>query len=486
MLASFSTPNYRNLSLLFFVALLVRVCAFFFYVQHEERYHQADSMDYHNGAFCLSYCGQMSRPDNHEPFFWRTPGYPLYLAFFYHASLAQGTSFKAYASEQKRAIWWQLILNSFIPLILLFLALLLTGSLAVAWITAWISVFHLGLVLSSTFLLSEGLGLPFFYLFFLCFYAAFFAQVSSRKRAFLFVVAGLLLGIFTWIRPMGEAVVFVCSLLMLLFLRVSWRSRFLAILLFVVTFFATISGWYIRNHNLTGHWFFWSGSGPVLCAFTGPKVLRTVEGVPLDTGVKFFCRLACEETELRRQVLQGTGKYISRERVCLDIALPFILAHPWLSMYEWIKEVIKTAFDPYASQLVAFAANKFTYDEIEEFLPQKIAACLYQQAMPWPMRLLCWLDFLFMMLMWIGVIAGCWSFVIRRWRMCGTDRYCRIWLTTLPLCCAIIGLTGGFGYARLRLPVEPLLIIMALLWWDWLFTKGGNDEKKVVVKHTLH
>lgn len=156
----------KNLTCLFIAALLLRAATFFFYVQHEERYCQADSNDYHHAALSVGLGHGMTKLNNGQPIFWRTPGYPLYLSWFYkHFGIKSGI-FTDNMKAQKTALWIQLILTSVIPIIIFFLALSLTGILSIAWITAWISVFHLGLILASTFFSDRGpyphLFLPFF------------------------------------------------------------------------------------------------------------------------------------------------------------------------------------------------------------------------------------------------------------------------------------------------------------------------------------
>lgn len=476
MSGRFSSVSARSLSVLFFISLCIRAAVFFFYVQHEERYHQSDSNDYHNGALCIAWGHGMFRPDTREPIFWRTPGYPYYVSLFYTNPLPRDTSFSGYAELHKNAIWVQIVINAFIPLVILFLALLLTGSSVIAWLAAWLSAFHLGLVLSSTYLLSEGMGLIFFYLFLVLLFAVLLQSYTRWRTLMLLSLAAVSLGVFTWMRPMGESVALLSALMIIIFLRASWKMRVGCSLLFLSIFFASIFGWYLRNHQLTGQWFFWKGSGPVLCAFTGPKVLRDIEGTRLEDGVKLFLYHAQARLLQDRQLLRGTGLYASQEYACAKVGVPFILAHPWWAMYEWTKEVIKTAFDPFASQLVNFASHAYTYDLIEEFLPTKIADCMYAQEMPVLMRVISLLDVLFMLLMWLGVFAGFWVFVVRGYRTYPV--YCRIWLLSIPFCILVIGLTGGFGYARLRLPVEPLLFIMALVWWHWLFNRGTHNDKE--------
>jgi len=36
-------------------------------------------------------------------------------------------------------------------------------------------------------------------------------------------------------------------------------------------------------------------------------------------------------------------------------------------------------------------------------------------------------------------------------------------------------MTGGFGYARLRLPVEALMIMLSLTTWYWILKKNSCE-----------
>jgi hypothetical protein len=74
-------PTKKRLSLLFFSTFALRAAVFFFYVQHEQRYQQPDSGDYHIYATTIVTNSIMPR-------YWRTPGYPVYLAPFYAFFLA--------------------------------------------------------------------------------------------------------------------------------------------------------------------------------------------------------------------------------------------------------------------------------------------------------------------------------------------------------------------------------------------------------------
>ncbi len=464
----------QNLSYLFFAALLIRSCVFFFYVQHHERYKQPDTMDYHNCALFIARGSGMHRVDNHKPIFWRTPGYPLYLTTFYQWFGLTSPKFESNKPAQLAALWLQIIISSFIPIVLLLLAYILTQSRTISWITGWISVIHLGLVLASTYLLTEGLGLIFFFLFLLFFYKGF-----NAHRLWQMGYAALCLATFTWIRPMGEFVVMLSAILLLLLSKTSWSVRIKKSIFLVAIFFTAIFPWYHRNYKLTGKWFFCPIVGTYINTFTVPKVLRAVQNKKLADCINAQYKKS-ETLSNKEQEMLPPGLHAVKSHASMQVAWPIIKRYPWHTAYEWMKEVFKTAFDTYGYQLVAFAKNKFKYDPIEEFLTLKIKDVLYGQSMHPFMRLLCWLDFLFHLLVIVGLFGGFWVFFIRPLfnRTAALPAMQHLWLKTVPIIGLVIGMTGGFGYARLRLPVEPLMIILALSFW--LYKKKELDDKKPV------
>jgi hypothetical protein len=292
------------------------------------------------------------------------------------------TQFASNSAAQKAAIWGQVILNSCIPIILFFLAYALTASYAIAWITAWISVVHIGLILASTYLLTEGIALFFFYLFLLFFYKSFRAygerEMYKNKSGYgSLACAALLLGIFTWIRPMGEFFAIISLLILLLCAQDSWKRKLNKMLLFALIFFTSIAPWYIRNYQRSGKLFFCPMFGLYLNAFTAPRIVRDISGLPLgQTWNTLQQQLALRMQEEARRMgytdfsrpPQSLKQLPIPELLAGDIAWPIILAHPVLACMEWLEEVGMTAFDLYSYQLITFIKNNFKSDPLEAFL----------------------------------------------------------------------------------------------------------------------
>lgn len=461
----------KQLCALFGAAFVLRATVFVTYIQPYERYRQADSMDYHNCALGLLLKNGLVRADTGHPIFWRTPGYPIYLAQCYTYAGITHAAFEHNKAGQSLAIWGQIVLSSFIPLILLYLALALTQSIPIAWATAFIATVHLGMVLASTYLLTEGLGLIFFYLFLLFLYRSISQESHYQKRWFFLVTAAALcLGIFAWIRPMGEFVAVLSVLTFFIFSSCSMGLRLKKSALFMLIFFTCTGSWYIRNYHLTGKVFFCPMFGPYLNSFTGPKVLRSISGKSLEDCIRLLYNLGHKEELKELERLKGTNYVVARETVVGKYAWQLIYDYPLLTAYEWIKEVIKTSFDLYACQLTAFASNTFTWDPLEEFLLEKTANCLYKQPIPLAMRIISILELISIILVWIGIIGSTWLYGIsslftKKSPSEVTQYQPKLLLAALCMSAAVVGMTGGFGYARLRLPIEPLLIIISLTFW---------------------
>ncbi len=475
---------------MFCLAFLIRIITFGLYIQPQERYHQADSIDYHNCALSLGLGLGMKRIDTKQPIFWRTPGYPALLAPFYRYYGITNSDFSKNARAQQAAIWAQIIICSVLPLLVYYLAMVVTSSINIALLSGWLSTFHLGFVLASCYLLTDGLAQLLFILFMIFFFCS-FRFLTENHRAHLSIpgsllcsiFAALMLGLYTWMRPHGKFMVLV-SIVIMLFGACSWRLKIGRVTLFCAAFFACIGPWYLRNYQLTNQWFFCPMSGPYLQAFCAPKILRRVTGKPLLECFHYILYQGQQliDHEQERMKKESPHLAFSRELVVGSIAWPIIKAYPWYFMLEWSQEVIKTTFDLYASQLVAFASNTYTYDPLEEILTDKIACCLYKQPMHWFMRLLCWLEFIWTLIIWLGLIGGfslflIWPLVTRFKTQHAVVQLGCMWLKAGMLIGGMLIMTGGFGYARLRLPIEPLMIMLACTFYSFAFKQRSKNHK---------
>ena len=168
---------------LFFFSLVVRAATFGLLLSKDERYMDFDSLKYNEVAQQI-YQGQgISNADgtNH---FYRVPGYALFLSILY----------KMFGNHPVNALWVQVFLASFIPILIFFLSLVLFPSnMSVAKISSVYASFHFGYVILSGFLMTESLFCIFFLLFLILFF--------SKKYFFL---SGVFLGLASMLRPVGH------------------------------------------------------------------------------------------------------------------------------------------------------------------------------------------------------------------------------------------------------------------------------------------
>lgn len=494
MLTTFQhAPTKKQLLLLFLITFTLRAAMFAFFMQKQSpthiHYHQPDSMDYHNGALCIALGNGMTTIGNNQPIFWRTPGYPLYLSAFYKWFGVTNTAFNANQKAQHAALWLQILLCSFIPIILFYLAYALTGIYLIAWLTACISAVHIGLILASTYLLTEGLSMIFFYLFLIYLYRLLLSNLSQTNQWLpTCLLAALTLSMYTWIRPMGEFVALLSAAMILLLSPGSWGLSAQKSIAFFAPFFVSLFPWYWRNYKLTGEWFFCPLSGIYLNCFCAPKILRRTMNIPLLDAWKHTQQLAQQESYTAYQAIKGSGKFLS-PLLSRKIAMPILLTSPLYFAFDWIREAFKTLLDLYASQFVTFANDTFWYDPLEDFLMDKTLGCLWYAPMPFWMRAICWAEFAYAIILWIGLLGGAWVFMLSpffnkkhilrqasNFAKATMDRQDErfllrmqwLWFICSIVIGAVIAMTGGYGYARLRLPVEPLMIILSLTYWYWL------------------
>ncbi len=449
-------------------AFIVRAVVFIFFIQPNGYYKQADSMDYHSSALSMALGKGMYRIDSKEPIFWRTPGYPAFLGWFYEKCGVYSARFEDNSSAQIYAIWFQIALSSFIPLIFYVLCSIALGIPILSNIIAWIAVFHPGLILASSYLLTEGLALFFFYLFLLFLFAYIFNRQQQKFTTILAAVC--MLTMYTWMRPMGEFIGYASAVLIAFATIGSLSKKLSRGLLFGTIFFATLFPWYLRNFQLTGEWFFCPTIGTYLNCFSVPKILRRTLSKPIEECHRIAQRDASIAGMLRKKALAGSGLFVSNN-CCKEVAYPIIASHPGYFMYDWIMETVKTTFDLYCYQLVAMNNGTYWYDPIEEWLPDKITECLWSPSIPWYIKLVSWIEAVCALTMWIGLISGFWIFVLRQIIRPSKHAFicaCKtLWLYAIPLIGIIVGMTGGFGYARLRLPAEPLMILLSMAFWYW-------------------
>lgn len=453
---------------LFLAAFFVRAIVLYGYIQYEQRYCQADTLSYTYPALAL-YKGMGMVQPNNTPVFWRTPGYPLFIAPFYNFSDTDLWNFEYHEPVFKLALFVQILWCSLLPILLYLLAMTLTGSPLIAYILAAIGIVHPGFILASTYLLTDGPAQIFFVLYLL---------LLLRGH---FITSALALSAYTWMRPMGQFVG-IATILIIFLMQGTVTEKIRRSALFLIVFIASLSPWFIRNYQLTGQWYFCPLFGLYFNVFNAPKIRARIENIPHELAWKK--QVHDGEQEVRREYAHyaatGNHKVICGEMICARSAMPWIMGHPFYFMYDWFIEVCKTTFDLYSYQFIMLYHNCFKWDPLVEYLPEKLADTLYRKELPWWLRLVAYAELVSEIALWFGIIAG---FIL----VCGNRKfrnsYGALWVISCIMIGAVVCQTGGFGYARLRLPIEPLIIILGLLFWLYLTKVYRLNNNLTANKH---
>jgi len=283
-------------------------------------------------------------------------------------------------------------------------------------------------------------------------------------------------------RPMGQFVA-LASLLVFCFFPISVKEKIKQALFFIVIFSLSISPWFIRNYQLTGKWFFCPLFGLYFNVFNAPKIRARVENIPHELAWKKQCQEAEQEVlkEYHQYAQTGNRQVVVNEMICMKPAIPWMVNYPHFFVYDWIVEVCKTTFDLYSYQFVSLYNNTFKWDPLVEYLGDKLRETLYGKDLPWYIRLIAYIEFLTEILLWIGIFAGLVLLAMPDFR----KKYLLIWIPCGILMGAVLCQTGGFGYARLRLPIEPLIIILGLVFWLYVYhllSKKNGISLRTVAK----
>lgn len=142
----------KFLLLLFVFSCVVRILFFEAFFHRNKQYWRGDSQQYHDPAVQLVK-GNGLVDKNGAHWFYRVPGYSFFLAACY----------KLFGINVLYAVWIQMILSAFIPLLIFLLSLVFFPlSIFGAKIASSIAAVHLGYVMHAGMVMSDSLFVIFF------------------------------------------------------------------------------------------------------------------------------------------------------------------------------------------------------------------------------------------------------------------------------------------------------------------------------------
>lgn len=511
MSAQVIKKNGMFLTILVMVAFFVRAAVFYGYLGQHERYWQVDSNTYHLTAKEIAQGHGISKPDE-SPQFYRVPGYSLFLSLYY----------KLFGVDKKNVLWQQVAFASLIPLLIFFMSLaLFPGNIVLAKVSSLYSCAHLGLVLYSGFFMTETLFIFFLLLFAIFFFTAFriFPRLSVQEKivqkalddevlvlppfipleltasqefvrfyeqnfsdynyqvffneqraknydamtSLLF--AGIFLGIASLVRPVGHYIL-VLSLVLLWLGCDTWKNKVAKNFALFWGWFVVISVWLLRNWLLTGYLFFHTLPGGHFLYLSAARVAMHVHDTSYQEARQILSHEADMLTQLKQQELGRPLQEIESCIVMEQLACSYFIKRPSIALKNWCTDMLRTALSLYSAELLYLESGR---QEVDYFAKGRgIWAMFSRYLLPqtdviW-LKLIVYAEILLYLLMLIGFFA---SFLTA---LSGAAT-AQLWLlgdvlakvSPFMMLFIVISLSGG--YARMRLPIEPWLMIIACRFW---------------------
>jgi hypothetical protein len=490
---------------LFLAGFFIRALVFQCYLSKDNNYWQIDSETYERVAERIVEGKGITNVDG-SPQFYRLPGYPLFLALYY----------KLFGVDTKNVLWMQIVLASFIPILIFFLSLtLFPGALLLAKIAGCFSVLHLGFVLYAGFFMTESLFIFLLLLFLILFFSTFqfgyknaeddnkkyelplfsflpvdeedsgpdffalhdawledyykkiktsFIQAQDNVYEVLFF-AGFVLGLASLVRPVGHYL-FVVSCLLLLLSSDRWREKGAKIFILGWGWLIPVSFWLLRNYMLAGSLFFHTLPGVHFLYLSAARVAMHVHDVPYQEARDLLRKEVNELMEEREEEKGSMLNEIERCQIHEQLAVKYFKMQPWYALKYWLTDIMRTCLSLYSAELLYLDSGRKEINYFEK--GRSIGSLFKRYLIPQTdnnfLKIIIYAEIILFLFILIGLIFSLrtmmWQwFFMHNW-LAG-DFLCKC----LPFMCLFIVIALAGGYARMRLPIEPLMIIFAWRFW---------------------
>lgn len=497
--------NNLFLTALFLISLCIRVGVYQCYLSKNKNYWQVDSANYHRVAQGIAE-GKGISLSSGQPNFYRLPGYPIFIAGLY----------KIFGQNPEKVLWVQVILGAFIPLLIFFLSLVLFPNyLFLAQCASVYSAFHLGLILYSGFFMTETLFLILFLLFSIFFFKrvhlwfcstqeqllansppslhmpflpeplnevssftqgyAQFHQMSNEDAIVYtrgdevfkgLVLAGLFLGLASMVRPVGHYLV-ALSLMILLFSNDGWCQFLKKSLTFFIPWLLVVTPWLLRNYLLLGHIFFHTLPGGHFLYLSASRVAMNAYDISYQQARE---RLGKEVAQVIQQQENALGNPLNEIEKCYaheQVAKKYFRDYPLTTLKIWITDMLRTCLSLYSAELLYLEAGRkeINYFDNGRSVWSVFARYIFPPVDSIALKIVVWAEIIFFLFMLIGFFGGLMNLV---WLLCLQKAHIEVacsWFKVLPYMALFIVIALAGGYARMRLPIEPFLIIFSLYFY---------------------
>ncbi|MGD8822230.1 MAG: glycosyltransferase family 39 protein [Anaerolineales bacterium] len=436
--------NKRTILILFIVILVVRLSLAAVIAGDEEAAMSNDSYGYLSLADNLVYHGQYFIDDGTNIDYFRTPGYPFFLALIFWIF--------------GRHLW----LVALIQLGLSSLTAWLLYLIGRRWLSPTIGLLA-GLVLAllpntaawSLLVLSETL-----FTLLMVSGLYFLLKYIDDPRASAAALVGLLLGCAIMVRPIGIILAAVWGTLMVLvsFNRSTLGMRIKGTFVFLVVLAAMLLPWMFRNASVWGSFSLSNVSQWNLGYYIAPAVIAEQEGI--------------DREEARDWVEVSLNPTAEETAAHLDL----VLSHPAAAAKVWLRSMADTLFGYGRTNLNAFWGRPYDIGAAFKLWQQsRWGDWIRSLSEPGQLGALIIMMILLgtpTMILFLAAAGG-----VAAWRAGGRPKNVAILclLSMLALLLPVIGV----GNARFRVPLDPLLVLMGAWGLAKLVEKRFQGKKEI-------
>lgn len=445
-----SSKNLANQKLLFLIFLfglsfLIRIFTFYAFFQNNKTMTDFDSKVYCEVGVSVSEGkGLINQDGSHN--FLRVPLYPIFL----------GACYKIFDANNEKALIFQAFISSIIPILIFFLSLLIfPHNLLVAKISSFLSSIHVGFVTFSNLLMAESL----FTLFFLIFLITLFLALKGKNDKLIFFISGIILGVSSLFRPVGPLVLLTTLFIIILVQKTNIKASLQNCLVLFIGWFLIVLPWIARNFWLTGYIFFHTLPGIHFLKHLAARVVMSSENITYMQSLKKL-DIELEKSLYENQIQKNRNSFEIEKCIHAEqIAKKYCLKYPIATLKHAIINMFKTAFGLYSAEIIFIDRN----GELPEYENQRgISQILKRFLIPnvssiW-ILITIYFEILFMLFLWLGNIG----FILKAFfKKKLFDSIIRIF----PFIFLFFFISLACGFARLRLPIEPFMIILSVYFW---------------------
>jgi hypothetical protein len=288
----------------------------------------------------------------------------------------------------------------------------------------------------------------------------------KKQSKFLLLIAGICLGLASLTRAVVGFPLLICTLFVVLILSHGLlREKIIGSFTLAFGWISVISIWCVRNYLLTGYIFLQAFSGNHCINHGAVPVVMRSQGCSYAQARDSVYADLCHDHFIATQKKQDCLDQVEKCFVAQATAAKIMLCHPYALMHHSIINMIKTLCGLYSSELLVIDSGGQLpeYDNnrgYKEMICRFIFPTVHNRAL-------------------IPLIYG--EIVMHFFVLLGASLFClcclwnmtwrRIAFLIGPFIGVFIGLSCLCGFARLRLPIECFLIMVAVAFWHYLFFK---------------